>query len=280
MKFVYLGYDFMLPAIRRLVDEGHELTGIFSFDCDNIFNFNQACQELAQREEAPFILSKIEDFHIQKFIQEGTEVFLSAGYPYKIPEIDEKSCYGVNVHPTYLPKARGIMPIPKIILDNMQEAAGFSAHKITSEFDQGDILLQLKFPLDKQETVETYGSKIAMRAPDAFSELLANLANLWANASKQNNKKATFIKPPQEEERVFDWNLKVKDIDRIGRAFGRFGSLADFDGRRWVVTNYDYWEEKHARKPGEIAAILSREVTIAAKDGFICLKDFQPLDNN
>lgn len=278
MKFVYFGYDFMLPSIERLMDEGHELIGVFSFECDNVFNFNTDSQKLAQLAGASFIFSPAEDFHLKSFLDKGVEVFISAGYPHKIPPIDENQAYAVNVHPTRLPKGRGLMPIPRIILDNMKDAAGFTAHKMTQEFDAGDILLQSKFNLGPKETVETYTAKIATRAPDFFSELFENLPDLWKNATPQNEKKASTVKPPTDKERTLDWNKTVADIDRTGRAFGRFGSIAEFNKRRWVIFHYDCWEEKHDLEPGTVAALLSREVTIAAKDGFICLKQFQPIN--
>ncbi len=277
MKIVYFGYDFMLPAIKRLIDEGHELIGIFSFDCDNVFNFNTECVALAQDQGFPLILSPAEDFHIKSFLGQGAELFLAAGYPHKIPPVDENQAYAVNVHPTYLPKARGLMPIPRIIMEQMNDAAGFSAHKMTQEFDAGDILLQKKFDLSDSETVETYSAKIATRAPDMFAELINNLPALWNKAKAQNKKEATYLAPPNDEERFLDWNETVNKIDSVGRAFGRFGSLARFDEQVWVVYDYSLWEEKHDLKPGTVAANLSREVTIAAKDGFVCLKEFQEI---
>ena len=70
----------------------------------------------------------------------------------------------------------------------------------------------------------------------------------------------------------------MQDIDRIGRAFGRFGSLIRMDDKNWVIYDYSVWEEQHDYAPGTVVAQLSREITIAAKDGFVCLKDFQPVE--
>jgi methionyl-tRNA formyltransferase len=139
MKFVFFGYDFMLPSVIRLIEDGHDLIGIMSFECDNVFNFNQSCQELAKAHKIPLIMSRVTEEHIGKFLHDGCECFLSAGYPHKIPHIDESKAYAINIHPTYLPHARGMMPIPRIIMDNISTAAGFTAHKMTQKFDGGDI---------------------------------------------------------------------------------------------------------------------------------------------
>jgi methionyl-tRNA formyltransferase len=275
MKFVFFGYDFMLPSVIRLIEGGHELIGIMSFECDNVFNFNQSCQELAKAHKIPFILSHATDEHIEQFLSKGCEAFLSAGYPHKIPHIDENKAYAINIHPTHLPQARGMMPIPRIIMDNIHSAAGFTAHKMTQNFDGGDILRQIKFPLNKHETVETYTAKIAMRAPDMVADLFEFLPSYWKSASAQNPKKASHFKAPTDQDRVIDWSKPVKDIDATARAFGRFGSVALFDNRVWIVYSHAVWEEKHNHQPGLIVAGLSREIVIAAADGYVCLKEFQ-----
>jgi methionyl-tRNA formyltransferase len=277
MKFVYFGYDFMLPSVQRLIADGHQLVGIFSFEVDNIFNFNTGIQSLAQKYGVPFILSKPEDHHLKEFISQGCEVFFSAGYPYKIPPVDESAALAVNIHPTYLPHARGLMPIPRIILQNATNAAGFTAHKMTQKFDGGDILLQKKFPLLPQETVETYTAKIAMRAPDMVSELFAEIKTLWRNARAQNEKAASHYKPPTDQDRLLDWDKKAEELDRIARAFGRFGSIAQTEHGTFVAYDITCWKEPHAYKTGAIVATSSRDITLACRDGFVCLKEFYPV---
>ena len=49
MKFVYFGYDMMLGCARRLIADGHQLAGIFTFPCDNVFNFNIETVALARQ---------------------------------------------------------------------------------------------------------------------------------------------------------------------------------------------------------------------------------------
>jgi len=279
MKFVFFGYDFMLPSVQRLIVEGHELIGIFSFPCDNIFNFNAECQALAGRLNIPFIQSPANAGHIQNFTDQDCDLFIAAGYPHKIPTNNFGDARAINIHPTYLPKGRGMMPIPRLIIDNVKEAAGFTAHKMTDKFDAGDILLQHKFDLSPAETVETYTAKIAIHAPDLVSDLIANLDKYWDSARPQEPSEALWLNMPTDQDRLMDFQKSVKDIDATGRAFGGFGALASFDDQLWIVYAYDFWQENHALPAGSIAARLSREIVIAAKDGFVVLKDPQILEN-
>lgn len=276
MKFVYFGYDFMLPAIQRLVSEGHELLGVLSFECDNIFNFNTATRDFAGTLGVPFTLSRAEPDHIQTYLNQGAKVFLAAGYPFKIPPIPENRAYGINLHPSYLPKGRGIMPTPYIIM-GAHDAAGITIHKMTDRFDYGDILLQEKIDISPREDVETYSARIALRAPEMLSAIFRDLPALWSNAQAQSEAIASHFKAPDETLRSFDWNMGVEDIDRVSRAFGRYGSLTRLGEDRLVVYNLASWSEPHPYPPGSLVAVLSRELVVAAKDGFIVLKEFQKI---
>jgi methionyl-tRNA formyltransferase len=273
MKFVYFGYDFMLGSVHRLLRDGHQLLGVFSFPCDNFFNYNTATHELAKTLNIPIRLEPPKPYDITFYLQKGCECFLSAGYPYKIPPIDETKAKGINVHPSYLPMARGLMPTPHIILHHPQ-ASGMTVHKLTEKFDQGDILHQLPLPLNDRETVETLSARIAIKAPDILSMIMSDLPTYWSDAKPQNEKKASYFAPPDETMRTLNWEQTVDKIDRTARAFGRYGSLAKFDNDLWVVYAHDVWEEKHHMKPGTIALRLPREIVVAAKDGFVCLKEF------
>lgn len=278
MKFVYFGYDFMLHAITRLVDEGHELAGIFTFECDNLFNFNTGAHALATELNATITEDKPTPEALQKFIDNGVTCFLCGGYPYKIPPIDESKAYGLNVHPAYLPKGRGIMPTPFIII-GAPEAAGISIHKLTQNFDAGDILAQEKFTLTDSDCVETYSARVAMRAPHMLSAIFKDMPNAWNNGVPQDESKATHFTLPTDKMRMLDYTKPVSEINKTARAFGRFGSITQLNNQFYVVYALSVWEENHGHNTGDIIwSGAGREALIAAQDGYVCLKEFQALD--
>ena len=213
---------------------------------------------------------------IEAYINEGVECFFSGGYLYKIPPIDEEKAFPVNFHPSLLPKGRGIMPSPTIIM-NQPAVAGFTIHKMTKDFDAGDILMQKEIEITDYDDIETYCAKLVMQAPDAVSETIGNLGYYWSIAPSQDEDQASVFPAPDDEMRTLDWNTSNEFLTNKGRAFGRFGCLADFDGRRWAVYNFKCWKEPHDYKPGDIAAVLSREIVIATRDGYAVLKEFQQI---
>jgi methionyl-tRNA formyltransferase len=269
MKFVYFGYDFMLGAAHRLIKDGHELCGIFTFPCDNIFNFNIETTALANKMNVPMSLEKPSRTDIQNMKDKGAEVFIAAGYLFKIPDVSP--AYGLNVHPSYLPKGRSIMPVPYIILDH-PEAAGFTIHKLADEMDAGDILYQEQFTLLDNETVETFSGKIAAHAPDALSKIMRNLPETWNSAMPQDESQVLRFPPPNDQMRMLNWTLPLERLDKIARAFGHYGSIAMLDNEIRAVYAHAIDKSKHTDTPGTIVTNDNGQIKIAANGGYFIIK--------
>lgn len=77
--------------------------------------------------------------------------------------------------------------------------------------------------------------------------------------------------------RTLDWHSDVAALNKKGRAFGRFGVLAHIQGQTFVVFNFKGWGEAHDNAPGDVVLSSQREIVIAVRDGYVCLKEFQVL---
>ncbi|MDX8431848.1 MULTISPECIES: formyltransferase family protein [Mesorhizobium] len=86
----------------------------------------------------------------------NADVLITFGFPTLIPETVLKlfAKGGLNLHPALLPNYKGPHPIARLVLDGQDEThGGLSLHKMTSGFDEGDILAQIAFsPGDWQST--------------------------------------------------------------------------------------------------------------------------------
>ncbi len=274
MKFVFFGYDFMIGVVKRLLDDGHTLGGLYSFPCDGIFNFNNELLAMATAHNIPFSLEKPVAEDIKGYISAGCTCFVSAGYLYKIPSIDERHAYGINLHPSYLPKGRGIMPTP-YILTRYPEAAGVSIHKLTDRFDGGDVLIQRKINLSSNETVESYSARIALHAPDMVSDVVQNLEHMWLHATPQNEAESSHFSMPDNHMRVLDLSKDVHIIKAIGRAFGRYGTIMKLDGVYNVVYDFDVIEEAHNHRIGKIIIHQPKQLILSAKNGYVVIKEWK-----
>lgn len=284
MDICFFGYDYTLDIAARLLEDGHRICHIFTFPCDNQFAYNKQTHEFATYHRIPIAEEKVSKKDIERLIDNNCTLFLSCGYPYKIPDIpDRNDAYGLNLHPTLLPRGRGIMPLPYII---MQEptAAGFTIHKLAEDFDCGDILYQEPITVDEHTDIETLSARIALQCPDAVAEVVNHLKDYRAKAIKQNSAQASFYHSPGERARTISWDSNVESLLTMGRAFGRFGVMAtvhnDFgQSQKLAIFQFSGWTEKHPHPCGKLMRSSPREIIVAVGDGFLCLKEFQVLAN-
>lgn len=271
-KFTYFGFDAFAPCLERLLNDGHELVRLYSFFTDNKIDFNQRVINLAVGAGASVSFHKPTAEELAKTFKEGCELFIAAGYAYKVPPLPD-GARGMNLHPTLLPAGRSKFPLPHVI-QHHPEAGGVTLHKMTQEFDAGDILLQKAIFVTDQDDLETLSAKIVRDGPNLISEVVRNIDHYWDNATPQDADKASKWEFPTTQMRTIRWDMKICDIDKIGRAYSRAGWLCHLQGTDYWVHHYKAWEERHSYNPGDVAAILDREILVAAADGFVCLKDF------
>lgn len=260
-----------MPVLERLLSDGHEIMKIFSFPGDGQFSFHDALKSKADALGILFQTDKVMKSDVDSLIEEGCRCFLSCFYLYKIPAIDESKAYGLNIHPTLLPEGRGKAPMPWLIL-KYPEYSGFTIHKLAQKFDQGDIIYQERVPISDQDDIETLGAKFLMRFPDAISKTLENIDRLWSDAKPQNGGSQWPVAEAQD--RLLDPEKTVEALDKILRAFSRFGSLIFLGQDPYIVLQARVWQEAHHYLVGHIVVHTGREMTLAVKGGFLCLKDY------
>lgn len=185
------------------------------------------------------------------------------------------------MHPTLLPRARGMMPLPHVIL-NEPNAAGFTIHKITNEYDSGDIIYQEPIQIDETTDVETLSARIALRANSAIPNIVKDIKVLWDNASAQDINNASQAPLPDEDFRTINWDSATADLEKQSRAFGRFGMIANVTNnvrqtQKLAVYQLSVWREDHEMEAGKLLRSSPKEIIITASDGYACLKDFTPI---
>ena len=282
MNIVFIGYDYTLDIASRLIEDGHNIIHIYTFDCDNILSFNTQTKSFAEQLKIPISDNRINYQNIELLIDQGADIFICAGYPYKIPKIDNDKAYGINLHPSLLPRVRGIMPLPFVIMHD-QAAAGFTIHKIDNDFDTGEILYQEAVIIDEITDVETLSARIAIRAPDAISTIVKNIKSSWENATPQDNELSSDYKAPSPEMRLLDWNDTSDNLRLKGLAYGRFGLIAKItnnmnETQTIAVFQFTTWKDKHTHNTGVMVRSSPREIIVTIKDGYACLKEFQAIE--
>jgi methionyl-tRNA formyltransferase len=269
VEIAIFAYDFFIDAIKHLPKQGLKISAIFTFPADNIYDHNRQIIEFGARERLPVYFHRPRLHNLETLFQQGTDTFLSLGYPYRVP-ISE--CWrGINLHPSLLPHGRGRWPLPWVLMTH-RELAGLTLHKHAMEWDTGDILAQVPVPLYSDDTLETLSVKLRLKATDFLFSALNDLDRLWVNAVTQDT--GSYFGMPTEEDRTITWSEGVDAILRLSRAFGKFEAIAHVADNSYFVTDAQGWKEAHSFTPGTLVMDTRCELLVAASDGYILLRHF------
>ena len=102
---------------------------------------------------------KDEDHMMELFKVWRVDLIVLAGYMRVIKDPDAFPAPIINVHPSLLPKYKGIDAVEQA-LESGDDVTGCTVHIVTEELDSGRILLQGKVPIEKNDTVKTLTKRI------------------------------------------------------------------------------------------------------------------------
>ncbi|MBI3776608.1 MAG: hypothetical protein HY273_13880 [Gammaproteobacteria bacterium] len=274
MKVVYCGYDFFWNVLQEILNGNHQLQALYTFRTDDIYDFHNTVTALAQEARVPVHLAPITLASLEPIPRADRNLLLCAAYPYKVPaEVIASFDYAVNVHPSLLPEGRGPWPLPWSILRG-DVKTGVTLHTLARDWDAGDILLQDEIRLSADENLESLSAKIQLCAAPLVRNFLAQPGEFWRNARAQSA--GSYQSWPRESDRTVIWDAEVAAIDRVIRAFGKFESFAWIQGRKYFVRDARVWRHAHAYVPGTLVHTMNRELVVAARDGLVCLRHFEP----
>ena len=277
MKIIYCGYDFFSSCLQHLLDAGHEILKVYSFPCTEALDSNTYIRAICQQHHLAFTEQRIDKQSILDLQDQGGEVLITAGYPYKIPQLEDTTVRGINIHPMLLPNGKGGWPLPWIILKDLPEA-GITLHKLSQQWDSGDTLLQDRFTVQHNENLESLSAKAQMKAKQLMHVCFQDFDRFWDQAKPQTGA-GSYWPYPTQQDRSIDWHSGIVRIDRTCRAFGKAGCFAAFDNQIWLVSDLNAWPEQHQYPPGVVVHKTNTEMIVAASDGLCSMRYFEAAPN-
>ena len=243
MKVAYFGSDLFMGCLDVFTAHNHEIVAIYtSADKQN----NMGISAYAAAQKIPCISDKPTQKHIEALEDEGVECLFSIEYEHLIP-LPSSQLKTLNVHPSLLPEGRGATPLSHIILQ-YAEHAGITFHKLSTHFDKGDIIFQAPIQLDDNEGLESLIVKLHYKIPALLNDVLFDLETLYQNAKPQSG--GSYWPKITLQDRLINWQDHIDDIDRMIRAFGRFGVVACVEHEAWVVSHMEVYKTEHNMPPG------------------------------
>lgn len=114
----------------------------------------------------------------------------------------------VNIHPSLLPKYRGVKPLENALVHGENEI-GITLHLLSAEVDAGDILIQKGNSINHDQTFGELYALQCFQITDCIKTFFKNPEKFVVSGKKQNDKDKTFA--PRLPFEIADQD-KVRDI--------------------------------------------------------------------
>lgn len=122
---------------------------------------------------------------LNELIQCAPDLIVLAGYLNQIPDkvIKQFKNRIINIHPSLLPLYGGKgfygLKVHQAVIADKKKESGCTVHWVTSNYDEGPVIAQLKVQIDKNDTPETLASKILKQEhlllPKVIKDILEKL---------------------------------------------------------------------------------------------------------
>ncbi|MCD4744782.1 MAG: phosphoribosylglycinamide formyltransferase [Bacteroidales bacterium] len=119
------------------------------------------------------ILDKLKLNHI--------DFIVLAGFLWLIPHNILREFKGriINIHPALLPKYGGKgmygMNVHKTVIEANEKESGISIHYVNEKYDEGEIIFQVRCPVEKGETQDSLAEKIHKLEYEFFPKLIEQI---------------------------------------------------------------------------------------------------------
>ena len=268
MRIVFMGTpEFAVASLRRLVEDGHELVGVFT-QPDKPGNRKKLTappvKDYALSVGLPVYqpASMRDPATLELLRSLQPELTVVAAYGKILPEdiLNVPTLGSVNVHGSILPKYRGAAPINRAILNGEKET-GITIMYMAKQLDAGDIISVRSTPIGPDEDAEQLFARMAVIGAELLSETIPAIANGTAARVQQNDADATYAAMLSRDMSPLDWSKSAEElVDQVRALVPWPCATMTLDDKTAKV-----WRALRGGETGDAAGTLR-----AAKNGISC----------
>jgi methionyl-tRNA formyltransferase len=244
MKLAFLGTsEFAVPALRALVDAGHEVIAVYTRapkpagrgQQERRTPVHELALSLGLLVRTPKSLKSEEEAQAFEALDLDAAVVVSYGHILPRRFLDAPVLGCINIHGSLLPRWRGAAPIHRAILAGDAET-GVTTMRMDEGLDTGAMLLAERTPISAADTAETVHDRLAELGARLIVSTLDGLLAKTLEAVPQSEAGVTYAHKLGKEEGALDWRRPAAELERKVRAFHPWpGTWFDFQGERIKV---------------------------------------------
>jgi len=282
MNVAVFGEDtFTSAVIESLISNGHKVLIIITPDYFN--KKDKVLEETANRHNIEFV--KEENVNSEKvkdlLIKIKPDLIISA-HLRKIlhKEIFSQAAKGaINIHPSLLPKYRGLSPQHQAILHGDDES-GVTVHYIDADVDTGEIILQKKFPISGNDYILSVQTKMMAIYKTIAVEAIGLLEDISFRPQEQDLTQVSYFGPLKKTDREIDLSKSKQEVYNLVRAVSLPYKGAFYKNYTiWVANIAGAEREAELKKKYSSTGFYfddaADEIIISLEDGFVLSDDFE-----
>ena len=283
-RVIFMGTpEFAVPALRALHKSRHEVVAVVTRPDRPKGRGRKlapppvkvAAEELGYAVAQPGCIHQPECLEFLKSQEADLFVVIAFGRLLKPHHFSIPNQGVINVHASLLPRYRGPAPIQWSIINGDRET-GVTTMMMVEELDAGDILMQARTPIDKEDTAATLHDRLAAMGASLLVDTLDHLADHGLQAVKQDPNAVTYAPLLSKKDGRIRWDRSTDAIDAFVRGMtpwpGAFTFLGDLRLKVFKVRPATLPEPA---PPGTVISGFSDEIRVATGDGALTIQEIQ-----
>ena len=276
MRVVFMGTpEFAVAALELLTTNRYELTAVYT-QPDRV-----AGRGLSQAQSPVKGIALAYDLPLRQPVRlrDGEviaemaglhpDVIVVAAYAQKLPKtvLDIPALGCVNIHPSLLPKHRGVSPVAAAILSG-DSFTGVSVMLMDEGWDTGPVLSQAQIPISARDTAGSLTDKLSHIGAQLLLDVLPRLAGGTLASWYQDETKANYSGLIRKENGEIDWRLSALDIWRRVRAYQPWPECYTmWRGRQFKIIEAVPLEREATDITGQVVALDKKNSAFGVSTG-------------
>ena len=284
MKTIFMGTpEFAIPSLK-VVSQNTDLKLIFTKEDKRNARGNKIIyspvKQFGLDNDIEVIQPKrMKDEEVIAKIKEiNPDLIVVVAYGKILPkEIIDIPKYGIiNVHSSLLPKYRGASPIHSAILNGDKES-GVSIMYIEEGLDSGDVILKEICEITEDDTLGTLHDRLKELGAIGLEKALKLIEAEEVKAEKQDDSKATFVKPITKEQAKIDWNNTKEVIFNQIRGLNPFPGAYTHNEKNENIKIYksEKLEKEYDGENGTVVEMTKKGPVIKVANGALRLLEIK-----
>ena len=284
-RIVFMGTpDFSASHLKALIESGYNVVGVFS-QPDKISGRGSVVKQTPVKKMAikmgipvyqPKSVNLNKGFEQLFGLKPDIIIVVAFGKILKQKVIELPPDGIFNVHASLLPKYRGAAPIQRAI-ENGETETGITIMKISRELDAGDMGLQEKIRIEKNDNLEQVYDKLEETGKRLLLEFLNKLWSSEIEFLEQEQENATYASKIEKEDLYIDWEMDAQSVHNKIRAFDPIPCARTWLNDKTVKlkSSVGFFDSDSEALPGTILLIDKEGASIKCGKGRIVIKDIQ-----